>query len=199
MRAGLLQAASPLNIARLIKARTQLNDSGDLFPRIGGVDKRFDNRRISACTVQRDFKCQHLWITSRGFDPFDNLIEAVVRMMKEYVLVSQDLKKIDMRWKGRITRRLKWPVSQLRKRIVCHERHEMRHRKWAIEFVSVSLRQVEEPNSSSRISFGQSASTSSRTALPRLERRSSCSMVRSRFSASSSSIYKSLLRVTRNA
>src|SRR5213080_2162931 len=145
MRAGLLQAASPLNIARLIKARTQLNDSGNLFPRIGCVDKRFDNRRITACTVQRDFNRQHLWITRRGLDPFDNLIEAVVRMMKEYILVSQDLKKIDMRWKGRVARRLKWPVSQLRKRIVCHERHEMRHRKWAIEFVSVSLCQVEEP------------------------------------------------------
>src|SRR5436309_8800126 len=93
MRAGLLQAASPLNIARLIKARTQLNDSGDLFPRIGCVDKRFDNGRITACTVQRDFDRQHLWITRRGFDPFDNLIEAVVRMMKEYVLASQDFKK----------------------------------------------------------------------------------------------------------
>src|SRR5881227_3741714 len=111
MRAGLLQAASPLNIARLIKARTQLNDRGDLFARIGCVDKRFDNRRITARTVERDFNRQHLWITRRGLDPFDNLVEAVVRMMKQYVLASQDLKEIDMRRKGRIARRLEWPVS----------------------------------------------------------------------------------------
>src|SRR5438874_5830757 len=50
-----------------------------------------------------------------------------------------------MRRKSGITRRLKWPISKFRKRIVCHERHEMRHRKRAIEFVSVSLCQVEEP------------------------------------------------------
>src|SRR5205823_14463033 len=145
MRAGFFQTAGPLDITRLIKARTQLNNSSDLFSGIGRIDQRFDNGRITTCAVQGDFNRQHLWVPRCGLDPFDNLIEAIVRMMKEYVLVSQDLEKIDMRWKGRIARRLKWPVSQLRKGIVCHERHEMRHRKWAIEFVSVSLRQVEEP------------------------------------------------------
>src|SRR5437764_15369011 len=137
MRAGLLQAASPLNIARLIKARTQLNDRGDLFARIGCVDKRFDNRRITACTVQRDFNRQHLWITRRGLDPFDNMIDAVVRMMKEYIMVSKDVKKIDMRRKGRVASRMRLQVSKLRKRIVCHERHELRNRKRPIEFVSI--------------------------------------------------------------
>src|SRR5947209_7208273 len=110
MRAGFLQAASPLNIARLIKARTQLNDSGDLFPRIGCVDERFDNGRITAGAVQRDFDRQHLRITCCGLDPLDNLIEAVVGMMEQHVLASQDLKKINVRWKRWIARRLKWPV-----------------------------------------------------------------------------------------
>src|SRR4030095_79769 len=56
-----------------------------------------------------------------------------------------NLKKINVRWKRWIARRLKGPILQLGKRIVCHEGHEMRHRKRAIEFVSVSLCQVEEP------------------------------------------------------
>ena len=110
VRAGFLQTPGPLNIARLIKARAQLNNGRNLFPGIGCIDERFDNGRITARSVQRDFDRQHLWITRSGLDQFDNLIEAVVRMMKQHVLASQDLEKIDVRWKRRIARRLKWPV-----------------------------------------------------------------------------------------
>ena len=52
----------------------------------------------------------------------------------------------------------------------------MRHRKRPIEFINVGFGQVEKLEEQLRKSFGQSASTSRRTALPRLERRSSCSM-----------------------
>ena len=65
--------------------------------------------------------------------------------MKQHILASQDLKKINVRRKRRIASRLKWSVLQLGKRIVGHERHQMRHRKRAVEFVSISLGQVEEP------------------------------------------------------
>src|SRR5438552_1330985 len=110
MRAGFFQTAGPLDITRLIKARTQLNNSSDLFSGIRRIDQRFDDGRITTCAVQSDFNRQHLWITCRGLDPFDNSIEAVVRMMEQHVLTSQYLEKIDMRWKGRIAHRLKWMV-----------------------------------------------------------------------------------------
>src|SRR6185312_7254445 len=145
MRAGFLQTPGPLNIARLIKPRAQLNNSRNLFPCIGCIDERFNNRRITARSVKSDFDCQHLWIPRSVFDQFDNLIETIVRMVEEHVLAPQDLEKIDMRWKRWIARRLKGPVFQLGKRIVCNERHEMRHRNRPIEFVRVSLCQVEEP------------------------------------------------------
>ena len=43
MRAGFLQTPGPLNIARLIKAGTELNNSRDLFPGIGSFNERLDN------------------------------------------------------------------------------------------------------------------------------------------------------------
>ena len=110
VRASFLQTPGPLNVARLIKARAQLNNSRDLFPGIGGVDERFDNGRITARSVKRDFDCQHLWILRSAFDQFDNLIETFVRMMEQHVLSPQDLEKIDVRRKRRIARRLKGPV-----------------------------------------------------------------------------------------
>ena len=60
MRAGFLQTAGPSDIARLVKARAQLNNSSDLFPGIGCFDKGFHNWRITTCAVQRDFDRQHL-------------------------------------------------------------------------------------------------------------------------------------------
>ena len=65
--------------------------------------------------------------------------------MKQHVLASQHFKKINMRRQRRIARRLKWPVPELGKRIIRYQRHEVGHRKWAVEFVSVSLCQIEEP------------------------------------------------------
>src|SRR6266576_7365154 len=145
MRAGFLQTAGPSDIARLVKARAQLNNSSDLFPGIGCFDKGFDNWRITTCAVQRNLDRQHLWVARRGLDPLNYLIEAIVRMMKQHILASQYLKKINVRRKRRIASRLKWPVLQLGKRIIGHERHQVRHGKWAVEFVSISLGQVEEP------------------------------------------------------
>src|SRR4030095_6293375 len=110
MRTGLLQRAGPLDIACLVKARAQPNDSSDLFPGIGCFDERFDNWRITTCAVQSDFHRQHLWVAGCGLNPLNYLIKAIVRMMKQHVLAAQDLKKIDMRWKRRIACRLKWPV-----------------------------------------------------------------------------------------
>src|SRR5437773_9544789 len=110
MRAGFFQTASPLNITRLIKARTQLNDSGDLFSGIRRIDQRFDDGRITTCAVQGDFNRQHLWIPRRGLNPLDNLIEAVVRMMEQHVLTPQHFEKIDMHRKRGIARWLKWMV-----------------------------------------------------------------------------------------
>ena len=49
-----------------------------------------------------------------------------------------------MRRQRRITRGLKWPVSQICKSIICHERNEVRHRKRTIELVHVRFRQIEE-------------------------------------------------------
>jgi hypothetical protein len=110
MRAGFLQPPGPLNVARLIKARTQLNNSSDLFSGIGCFNERFDNGRITTRAVQRDFDRQYLWILRSSFDPLDNLIEAVVRMMKQHILAPQHLKKINVRRQRWIARRLKWPV-----------------------------------------------------------------------------------------
>ena len=188
MRAGFFQAARPLNVARFIKTRAQLDNRGDLFSRISRVDQRLHNRRISACAVQRDFDGEHLRILCRRLDQLDDFIETVVRMMQQHVLSSQHFEKIRMRRQRRIARRLKRTVLQLGKGVIRHQRRKMRHRQRAIELVSVRFVRLKNSSSSSRKSFGQSASTSSRTALPRLERRSSCSIVRKRFSASSSSM-----------
>src|SRR5262245_33884700 len=136
---SLLQAAGPLNIARLVKPRAQFDNRCHLFSGVRRIDKRSDNGRITTCSVQSNLDCQYLRILRRGFDQLDNLIEAVVRMMKQHVLAPQHFEKIDVWRKDLIASRLKWPVLQLRERVVCHEGHEMRHRNWAVEFVSVSL------------------------------------------------------------
>src|SRR4029077_18464694 len=123
MRAGFLQTAGPLDIACLVKARAQLNDSSDLFPGIGCFDERLDNWRITTCAVQSDFDRQHLWVARCGLDPLNYLIEAIVRTMKQLQRTPQHYKKIYMRRQGRIARRLEWAVLELGKCIICHERH----------------------------------------------------------------------------
>jgi hypothetical protein len=73
MGAGFLQTPGPLNIDRLIKPGTQLNNSGDLFSGIGCFDECFDNGRITAGPIQRDFDRQNLWISlqPRSVQQFD--------------------------------------------------------------------------------------------------------------------------------
>src|SRR5215475_8121987 len=65
-------------------------------------------------------------------------------MMQQHVLPPQDFEEINVRWQYWIASRLKRTVFKLGKRVVCHQRSEMRHRQRPIELVSVSFRQIEK-------------------------------------------------------
>src|SRR5205814_10529604 len=84
------------------------------------------------------------WIARCRFNPLDNLIEAVVRMVEQHILAPQHFEKIYMRRQRRIACRLKWTVLELRECVISDERHQMRHGKRAVESVSVGLCQIEE-------------------------------------------------------
>ena len=65
VRAGFLEAASPLNVGRFIETRAQFHDGRDLFAGGGGVDQRFDDGRIAARAIKRDLDREHLRIAAR--------------------------------------------------------------------------------------------------------------------------------------
>ena len=68
MRAGFFQLARPLNVGRFIETRAQFHQRGHLLAGIGGVNERFDNRRIAARAVKRDLDREHLRIFGGSFD-----------------------------------------------------------------------------------------------------------------------------------
>src|SRR5436190_1131539 len=78
---GFFQAPGPLNVGRLIEARTQFDNGSDLFSGVGRVDECFDDRGITTCAIEGDLDCEYLRILRRRLDPLDNLIEAIVGMM----------------------------------------------------------------------------------------------------------------------
>ena len=94
---GFFQAPGPLNVGRLIEARTQFDNGSDLFSGVGRVDECFDDRGITTCAIEGDLDCEHLRILRRRLDPLDNLIEAIVGMMQQHVLTPQHFEKIGMR------------------------------------------------------------------------------------------------------
>ena len=142
--AGFLERARPLNIDRFIETRAQFHDRGDLFARVRRFDERFHNRRITARPIQGHLECEHLRIARRGLDQFYDRIETFVGMMEQDVLLAQHFEDIRFFWQGRIARRLKRTVLQVRERVVHHERRQMRHGQRPIEFVNVHVRQIEK-------------------------------------------------------
>ena len=68
MRARFFQLARPFDIRRFIETRAQFHQRGDLFAGVGGVNQRFDNRRIAARAIKRDLDREHLRISARRFD-----------------------------------------------------------------------------------------------------------------------------------
>ena len=65
-------------------------------------------------------------------------------MMKKNILPAKHFENIGMGRKGGIAPRLKRPVLQIGKSIICDQRHEMRHGERAVRFVNVGLGQVEK-------------------------------------------------------
>ena len=91
MRARFFQPARPLNIGGFIKTRAQFHQRGDLFAGVGGMNERFDDRRIAARAIKRDLDREHLRISGGGFDQLDDRIETLVGMMEQHILFAHDL------------------------------------------------------------------------------------------------------------
>ena len=60
MCARFLEALGPLNVGRLVEAGPKFDQRRNLFARASGVNQRFDDRRIAAGAVERDFDCENL-------------------------------------------------------------------------------------------------------------------------------------------
>ena len=60
--AGFFESPRPLDIRRLIEARAQFHDRGDLFSCLGRINQRLNDGRIAARTVKRDLDREHLRI-----------------------------------------------------------------------------------------------------------------------------------------
>ena len=90
VHAGLFQCAGPLDVGLLVEARLDLDQRDDLLARLGGVDQRVDDRRVTRCAVQRLLDRQHVRI-GRGL--FDEALhrrgERVVRVVHQDVAVAQ--------------------------------------------------------------------------------------------------------------
>ena len=68
MRARFFQAARPLDVGRFIESRAQLDQRGDLFAGIGGVDQGRDDGGIAARAVKGDLEREDLRIIRGFFD-----------------------------------------------------------------------------------------------------------------------------------
>ena len=99
VRAGLLQMLRPLDVVRLVEARLDFDDGGDLLAVDRRLAQRRDDGRVAARAVQRDLDREHLRIARGALHQFDDRLEAVVGVMQEHVALAQRLE--DVRRRGR--------------------------------------------------------------------------------------------------
>ncbi len=133
-----------MDVGRFVEARAQLNQRGDLFARVGGIDQRGNDGRIAARPVERDLEREHLRILHGGLDKLHDRIVTLVGMMEQDVLLAHDIENIGVRRQGRIARRLKDAVFEIAEGVVRHQRRQMGHGERTIEAVKIGLGQIEK-------------------------------------------------------
>ena len=200
VHARLLERARPLDVGRLVEARLELDDRGHLLAVLGGADQRAHDRRVGAGAVERLLDREHVRIVGRLGDELDDVLERLVGMVQQDVALADD--------RGRCRRTPAAAARSAAKTARRGTRAAPRASRCGarsarcsgpVEQVDVVRLQAQRrAQEGRRTSVGVSWAISSRTALPRSRRRSSFWIVFSRSSASSSSIERSKLRVTRN-
>src|SRR5262245_18569717 len=86
--AGLLESASPVNVALFVEPRFQFNDRGNRLTGLGGINEGGDNWRILRSPVQRLLDCTDVRVARRLAEELDDNIERFVRVMNQDVLGS---------------------------------------------------------------------------------------------------------------
>ena len=92
--AGLLQLCGELDVVRLVKARTQLDDRRHLLARARRFDQRIDHGRVPAGSVERLLDRQHARIARGLPHELDHGRERVERVVQQKVALAQHLEQV---------------------------------------------------------------------------------------------------------
>src|SRR5438477_13202876 len=91
MGAGLLEASRPQNVIFLVETRFELDQHRNLFPAFRGFDQGADNRRIGPDAIEGCFDGQDVWVFGRRPKEVQDRHERFIRMMKQNILVPDDV------------------------------------------------------------------------------------------------------------
>src|SRR5262245_2387090 len=136
--AGLLKSRRPLDVRLFVEAGLEFDQHCDLFAVLGGLDQRFDYRRILAHAVERLFDRQHARVARGLAQEFDHRRERLVRVVEQNVLVAYGVEDVFSGTQRRRRGRRERLVLQLRQ-VELVERHQVGDVQWAVNRVNVLL------------------------------------------------------------
>ena len=145
--AGFLEAARPSDVVRLVEARFQLGDGGDLLAIAHGVHERADDARVAAGAVERLFDGEDVRIGGGLLQKIHDAGETLIRVMHEHVALADDGEEIAGAAEGGRDRGDERFVPQLRRVVALvdgHEAHGVERAVDDVEVVPVEFESLEE-------------------------------------------------------
>src|SRR5262245_27181839 len=136
--AGFFKSLRPLDVRLFVEARLEFDQHRHLFAVLGGLDQRFDYRRILAHAVERLFDRQHVRVASGLAQEFDHRREGLVGVMEHDVLMTYGVEDVFARAQRRRRGRRERLVFQLRQ-VELVERHQVGDVQGAVNRVNVLL------------------------------------------------------------
>src|SRR5262245_42587927 len=136
--AGFLQLLGPLDVRLFVEAGFEFDQHRDLFAVLGGLDQRFDYRRVLAYAVERLFDRQHVRVARGLAQEFDHRRERLVGVMEQNVLMAYGVEDVISGTQRRRRCRRERLVLQLRQ-VELVERHQVGDVQGAVNRVDVLL------------------------------------------------------------
>src|SRR4051812_21542946 len=94
VHAGFLELACPENIVRFIESCAQLHHGGHLFAVLHRAFQGTNNSGISTSTIKRLLYRQHVRVSRRLLEEFDNAVEVLIGMVQQYILLTHSCENI---------------------------------------------------------------------------------------------------------
>ena len=92
MHTFVFELARPLNVVGLVKARFNFYKYSNLLTSARGFDQRFDDRRVTGCTVKSLFDSKYMGVMRRLIEKVDDGLKALVWVVQENVVSCDPLK-----------------------------------------------------------------------------------------------------------